>query len=181
MSGQYGLKKQAYGNDRQNRLKETSIGATIALYLFDLTALELNYNESETVTTEYNNVDIDSTFTLLNQKNRVFVYSYGVGLRQLLAPKKSRFRPSISLGYARQFLKNNTVATFRNQSTLQDFSSTSATSKSRDDSVFGTFALDFRLTQAFGLRGSVNTIFKAFELDRANDNIKYMFGFSWFL
>ena len=41
--------------------------------------------------------------------------------------------------------------------------------------------LELKLTRTISLRGSVKTIFKAFEFDRAQDNVRYTIGFSWFL
>ena len=181
VSGQYGLNKQVYGSQRQNDIEEKSLGASFAVYLFKLTALELNYNESETITNERNAVSIDDTYRLTSQRNRVFVYSYGIGLRQVLSSRKARIRPSLSMGYARQFVRDTTVATFENVNTKAQISSTEPTSKSRYDSVFGTFSLDFKLTNSLAIRGSVHTIFKAFEFNRAGDNIRYMAGFSWYL
>jgi hypothetical protein len=109
------------------------------------------------------------------------VYSYGIGIRQAFASRKARFKPSISLGYARQFIRDTTEASFRNNTTGSVFSVSDAVSKLRDDSVFGSFALEMRITRRISLRGSVRTTFKAFDFDRAQDNVRYMFGFSWYL
>ncbi len=181
ISGEYGLSKQVYGTDRNNDIESTTIGASWALYLFDYTAIELNYNQTETITDENNTLTIDSTYDLTRQVNTVQIYSYGIGIRQAFASRKSRFRPSMSLGYARQFTSDSTVAYFKNNDTGNTFSISDVEQKSRYDSVFGSFSLEIMLTRTFSLRGSVKTIFKAFEFDRAQDNMNYLFGFSWYL
>lgn len=181
INGEYGLSTQKYGASRNNEIEATTIGGSVALYLFNTTAIELNYSQTETVTSENDVLTIDSTYDLIGQENNVLVYSYGVGIRQAFADRKARFRPSISLGYARQFIRDTTSATFRNNTTSSTFIVNGATSKTRDDSVFGSFNLELRLTQTVSLRGSVKTIFKAFEFDRAQDNVRYLVGFSWYL
>jgi len=181
LNGEYGLSTQKYGADRSNNIEATTIGGSVALYLFNLTAIELNYSQTETVTTENNTLRINDTFDLISQENNVLVYSYGIGIRQAFASRKARFRPSMSIGYARQFIRDTTEATFRDNDTGQTFSISDDVSKLRDDSVFGSFNLELKLTQTISLRGSVKTIFKAFDFDKAKDNVQYTVGFSWFL
>ncbi len=181
LNGEYGFSTQKYGSDRSNEINSTTFGGAIALYLFDTTAIEVNYSQTETLTTENNTISIDSTFDLISQENNVLVYSYGVGIRQAFASRKARFRPSISLGYARQFIRDTTRASFRNNTTGAIFDVSESPTKLRDDSVFGSFNIELRLTQRLSLRGSVKTIFRAFEFDRAQDNLRYLIGFSWFL
>lgn len=181
INGEYGVSTQKYGADRTNEIKATTIGGAVAIYLFNLTAIEFNYSQTETVTSENNTLTIDSTYDLIGQQNNVLVYSYGVGIRQAFASRKARFRPSMSLGYARQFTRDTTQATFRNNTTGNTFIINDDVTKLRDDSVFGSFNLELRLTQTISLRGSVRTIFKAFDFDRARDNVQYTAGFSWYL
>ncbi len=181
LNGEYGLSTQKYGADRTNEIEATTIGGSVALYLFNLTAIELNYSQTETITSENNVLTIDSTYDLIGQENNVLVYSYGIGIRQAFASRKARFRPSISLGYARQFIRDTTQATFRNNVTGSTFIVNDDVTKLRDDSVFGSFNLELRLTRTISLRGSVKTIFRAFDFDRARDNVQYLIGFSWYL
>lgn len=181
INGEYGLSTQKYGVSRDNEIEATTIGGAVALYLFDSSAIELNYSQTETVTTETDVLSIDSTYDLIGQENKVLVYSYGIGIRQAFASRKARFKPSISIGYARQFIKDSTSATFRNNDTGSVFLINGGNSRTRDDSVFGSFNLELRLTQTVSLRGSVKTIFRAFDFDRAQDNVRYLVGFSWYL
>lgn len=181
INGEYGVSTQKYGATRDNEIEATTIGGAVALYLFNMTAIELNYSQTETVTTENNVLSIDSTYDLIGQQNNVLIYSYGIGIRQAFASRTARFRPSVSLGYARQFFRDTTQATFRNNTTGNTFIVNDDVTKTREDSLFGSFNLELRLTQTISLRASVRSIFEAFEFDRARDNIRYTFGFSWYL
>jgi hypothetical protein len=181
LSGDYGLSQQVYGAQRNNNIESTTVGASVALYLFDYTAIELNYNQTETITDDNTTLSIDSTYDLTKQVNTVQIYSYGIGIRQAFAGRNSRFRPSMSIGYARQFASDSTVAHFRNNDLGSTFTISDVEEKTRIDSVFGSFSLEIMLTQTFSIRGSVKTIFKAFEFNRAQDNMKYLVGFSWYL
>lgn len=181
VSGDFGYRKQVYGSQRQNDITDRSYGTSIAVYLFDYTAIEFNYNQNETINDEHSTYNIDSTYQVVGSYNRVMNYSYGVGIRQALAPRKALIRPSISLGYARQFTRDTTSLQILNSVTGNSFEISDDPTKLRSDSVFGTFSLELRLTARLALRGSVNTIFPAFQTDKARDNIKYMMGFSWYL
>lgn len=182
INGDYGLSKQVYGANRNNEIESKTIGGAVALYLYDKTAIELNYSQTETITEERTELPIDgTTFNAIGQTNKVLIYSYGIGIRQAFASRKARFKPSVSLGYARQFIRDTTDARFQNTVDGSIISVSDAVNKLRDDSVFGSFALEMRITRRISLRGSVRTTFKAFDFDRAQDNVRYMIGFSWYL
>lgn len=182
LNGEYGYDRQVYGASRQNDIVEKSYSGAVALYLFDFTAIELNYSESETVTEENNTISItDTTVDLIKSEQRVLVYSFGIGIRQALAPRGARLRPTLSLGYARQFIRDQTEYTFKNRSSGSTFTLREDPTKLRSDSVFATFGLELKLTKTFALRGSVKTVFPAFETDKARDNVKYLVGFTWYL
>tara|TARA_R110002072_G_scaffold64203_1_gene159045 strand:+ start:18858 stop:19478 length:621 start_codon:yes stop_codon:yes gene_type:complete len=181
LSGDFGYRKQVYGSQKQNDITDRSYGASIAVYLFDYTAVEFNYNQNETINDEHSTYSIDGTYDVVGSYNRVMNYSYGIGIRQAFASRKALIRPSISLGYARQFTRDTTSLTILNTTSGSSFEISDDPTKLRSDSVFGTFSLELRLTKRLALRGSVNTIFPAFQTDKARDNIKYMMGFSWYL
>jgi hypothetical protein len=181
IAGQYGFDRQVYGATNQNKITTETKGGSIALYLFDYTAIEVNFHESETITRQNSTIAIDSTYDVTGQKNTVLASNYGLGIRQAFAPRKARFRPSLSIGYARQFIRDTTEISFLNKSTSQPFSLSEPVSKRRIDSVFGTFSLQILLTQRFSLKASAHTIFPAFEFNRAQYNMKYLVGFSWYL
>jgi hypothetical protein len=181
LNGQYGYDRQVFGENRQNKMVGETFSGAIAWYLFETTAIEGNYNQTETTTNQQTDVAIDSTYSVTGQKNVVLLYSYGLGVRQLLAGRKARILPSLSFGYARQFQKDQTTYTFKNESSGDSFTLTDAATKVRYDSVFATFAINFKITKRFSLRVSANTIFEAFKFNRAQDNMKYLVGFTWYL
>ncbi|MCO4794104.1 MAG: hypothetical protein KC493_10345 [Bacteriovoracaceae bacterium] len=182
LSGRFSYDKTVYGASRENKITNRTWAGGLAIYLFNNTALELNYSTSEENTVENEvipltgyNVSVVGTQTTI--ENEV----YGVGLKQVLGNRKGRIVPSISLGYAKQFITSVSDATYRDDTTLAELTTTSDPTKTRVDSVFGTFTLKLNLTSRLSLTGSVNTLFKAFETDKARDNLKYSVGFSWIL
>ena len=180
-SGEFGYDKQVYGTERNNKITSRTYGGSMALYLFNYTAVELNYGQTETTTTETDTITLDNTYDILGQQNKVLLYNYGIGIRQAFASRKARVRPSFSIGYARQFVSDSTEITFKNKTSGATILLQDPEEKYRSDSVFGTLSLDLRLTKSLSLRGSVKTIFKAFEFDQARDNMKYLVGFTWYL
>ena len=179
LSVDYGFDRTKYGANRQNRIVAEHTRASIAFYLFSFTALELNYSQSETVTTEQKIISVDNTYDITGSKNEVFAYTQGIGLRQAFARKSARLRPSLSIGYARRSVRDKTDLDVLNNTTGARFKVSSPVSKKRYDSVFGTLSLNLRLSRGMSVRGSVNTIFQAFKFNQARDNIKYMVGLAW--
>ena len=181
-NGQYGLDRQRFGSGQQNEITSTTYSGSIALYLYNYTAIEINYGNTETITDVVNNAAKSSEdFDLLRQTDRVVVESYGIGIRQSFANRKARFVPTLSIGYAKRFARNSQSGTFRINADDSQFSYRSPTSKLRTDSVFATLGLNIKLTRMLSIRASAQTIFQAFQFNRAQDNMKYLFGFSWYL
>ena len=181
LSGSYGFDRTRYGEQKQNRIISEYIRSSIAFYFFNQTGLELNYAQSETKTTEKNRIIIDGTYDIINSYNKLMVHSYGMGIRQAFARKAARLRPSLSLGYARRFLRSSNTLMLENKMSGSSFEVQGPFSKRRDDSVFATLGFRLRLTRFFSLKGSIHSLFKAFEFHEAQDNVKYLFGFSWIL
>jgi len=182
LSGSFSYDKTVYGDERQNKITNRTWSGGLAVFLFNNTAIELNYSNSEEETIENEVIPLSGfNVSVVGTQQTVVNEVFGLGLRQVLGHRKARIVPSISLGYAKQFITSTSDATYRDDSTLAELTTTSDPSKSRIDSVFGTFTLKFSLTQRLSITGSVNTLFKAFETDQARDNLKYRVGFSWIL
>ena len=182
INGEFGYQKQVYGNTKQNDVTTRTYSGAVALYFFNYTALELNFSQEENITTEHNTISITGTgYSVIGMQNKVKNYNYGVGLRQAFAGKGAWLKPTLSLGYARQFITDQSSYTFQNDASGASFESVDDPYKSRSDSVFATFGLQLALTKTMAFRFSVNTIFPAFEFDRAQDNMKYLAGFTRYL
>lgn len=182
LGGEFGYDKQVYGSNRQNKLVSRTYSGSMAIYFLTYTALELNYAYGEEITTENDEIEIpDTYYSVTSMQNKVITNSYGIGLRQALSGRGSRIRPLISLGYANQRTKDSTDMTFEN-----DYLGTSTLVKGditekKVDSLFGSFMLQIYLTKGFYIKGSVKTIFPAFDFDKAKDDLRYLAGFSWLL
>ena len=156
----FGYSKQVYGTQRQNSTRDRSYAGSFALYLFDLTAIELNYSYSNEITIENPYVLLSGTdFALVSMQTTVRTEIFGVGLRQSFAGKKSRLKPIISLGYAKQFVRGLSTFTLKDLTNNIHTTYDNGGSYKRIDSVFATFSLQLRLVGAFFIKGSVKTVF----------------------
>lgn len=171
--------KQIYGNNRLNSQTSRTYSGGVSTYLFETTALDLNFSSSKDITTQNEVYDAGGGFDLVSQQNRVETKVYGIGIKQMLLPRKFRLMPLVSVGYARQFIAYETDLTLENRATDTKTSGSSGESKSRVDSMFGAFILQYRMTDRLSIKGSVKTIFPSADWNKARDNVKYAFGISW--
>lgn len=175
----FGYDRQIYGLQRQNSNVTRTYAGALSTYIFDYTAIDLNASRSEDVTTESERYNVTTGIDLVGQQNRVTSYVYGIGIKQMFAPRTARLIPGLSIGYARQFLDYQSDLTIEDTVTKVRATVSGGTTKQRIDSVFGTFSLQLRMTERLSLKGSVKTLIPAFKLDKARDNLKYSVGFSW--
>lgn len=178
----FGYDKQIYGAQRQGSIVSRNYSSGLSWYLFDLTALDFNYSNTSDITSQNDRyiVPNNSGYAVVAQQSRVQSDVYGVGLKQMLAGRGARVTPILSAGYAREFVTSSGDITFENTTTLIRTKYDLSETKQRYNSVFGAFILQIRLTERFSLKGSVKTLFPAFEFNKVRDNIKYLVGFSWF-
>lgn len=180
VGGNFGYDKQVYGTNRENSVTGRTYSGSLAFYLFQYTALELTYSENDRRTMETRNLAIEGTdFSLVSASNKVKSYYYGIGFRQQLGPKRAFLVPLISIGYAKQFIEGTSEFTYENDNNGMIISQKFEDPRQRIDSVFATFSLKLSLTRTISLNGTIKTVFKAFEIDRARDNMRYTAGLSW--
>lgn len=175
----FGYDRTIYGTTRQNSTVTRSYSGALSTYIFDYTAIDLNASRSQDTTSENERYAVATGIDLVAQQNRVQSTVYGIGIKQMFAPRTARLIPGISLGYAKQFLDYQSDVTVEDTSTKSRLTINNGTKKQRIDSVFGSFSLQLRMTERLSLKASVKTLFPAFEMSKARDNIKYAFGFSW--
>lgn len=170
-------------NPEPGSAKATTSGYTInwAWYMWEYTALELNYSETtqrllddrEVATTDSDG----DPFTIKEQDSTVVTQTSGVGIRQSFANRKARIIPSIAIGYAQYTTSGSTKYIF-------DFNNTeSEYEEQQDKEVFGSsyasFSLRFRFTELMGLTLAAKTVMPEFDTDQASNNVTYSAGFSW--
>jgi hypothetical protein len=175
----FGYDRQIYGANRQNSVVSRNYSVGLSSYIFDLTAIDLNVSNTQDITSQNDRYTVGTNLDVVAQQNRVKTNVYGMGIKQMLAGRGSRIVPVISVGYAREFVTSSgditTEDTSNNARKIYNLSET----KQVYNSVFGSFSLQIKLTERFSLKGSVRTLFPAFEYNKAKDNIKYLVGFSW--
>lgn len=176
----FGYDKSVFGENRQNKSTERSYGGSVAFYFLSMTAIEFNYEEAEKETViNYDTTDITSGFVIEDESSNLLTKTYGVGIRQALAGKNAFIQPMISVGWARQAFESSSTATLVDKDTSARGTYKSKVSTFEYDSVFGAFALKFKLTKTFSIKGSVKTAFKAFKWDQARDQLSYSAGLTW--
>lgn len=180
-SGNVGYNRQVYGVSRENKKIGKTYGTSIAMYLFGRTAIELNYSINESITNENTEISVNSNLDLINLNNTIETKIYGIGLRQAFAGKRARFRPSISFGYAKYIVDNDSVYSFRTKGTLQTFRVMEDKGVVKSDSSFLTLNIQYYLTARLRLNASAKTVVSKTDFDQARDNLRYTVGFSWFL
>lgn len=175
----FGYDRTVYGTGRQNNTVTRSYSGALSTYIFDYTAVDLSASRTQDITSENERYNVTTGIDLVGQQNRVRSSVYGIGIKQMFAPRTARLIPGISLGYAKQFVDYQSDVTVEDTASKNRTTINNGTKKQRIDSVFGTFSLQLRMTERLSLKASVKTLFPAFELDKARDNVKYAFGFSW--
>lgn len=176
----FGYDKQIYGASRENSVVSRNYSVGLSSYLFDLTAIDLNFSNTQDITSQNERQRITGyNIDRVSQQYRVSTNVFGVGIKQMLVGRGARLTPIISAGYARQFVTSDGDTTYEDVISRARLVITSDSSKQRYNSVFGSFTLQLKLTERFSLKGTVRTLFPAFEFNKAKDNLKYLVGFSW--
>lgn len=177
MTGEFIYTKTVYGENRQNSIRYRRYGLVLVQYIFYVTGIELNYTQLSEVTTENTTLDTGTSFLLSGLQNKSITINQGIGLRQALAPYGSLITPSISVGYAKQIKNSKTTYTISDGYQTRQIEIYHG--EIRNNAVFGTFSLKLQLTRLFGITGSVQTVFKAYEYNEAKNNITYTGGLGW--
>ena len=175
---EFGYDKQVFGSERENKSTSSSYSGSLAFYFLSMTAIEFNYSQTEDRTTSQYDIS-DGVIILDSQFDNIRSTTYGVGIRQALASRNSFLIPTISIGWARQKFVDSSETTYTSVSSGQSIVIRDEEEVREADSVFASFGLKIRLTKRLSLKGSVNTVFEAFEFNQAKDQLSYRAGLSW--
>lgn len=175
----FSYSKNKYGSNRQNYNMSRTYSGSIAFYLFNLTAIEFNYSESNDKAVVNHDTSKATNLAIETETSVLKTSTYGVGIRQALANKNSFLIPTLSFGWARQSFSDSASATIIDKSDNSRTIYETGESVITYDSVFASFGLKFRLTKTFYIKGGVKTAFRAFEWNQAKDQLNYSAGLSW--
>jgi hypothetical protein len=104
-----GYDKQIFGSERMSSITSLTYSGSLAFYFWKNVAFELNYSQTEDKTTQVYDKDLTQDVSILRLENRIFTKVYGAGFRVSLGSKRSRIVPMLSMGYAKQFIEDNTT------------------------------------------------------------------------
>lgn len=189
IGGNFSYDKNTYNTDSLdgdgNKLEDDehlsrTYSGFIAKYLFNLTAIEVNVSHSRYQVTDFMSSDLSGTdYKISKSFTDIETNTWGVGIRQAFASRKSAIVPQLSIGYARRISLTNSYYIFKNKLDDSEIRSENPSSKTSENSLFGTFTLKIRITKHLSLTGSATTFFPAFDFDKAENDVKYAGGFSW--
>ncbi len=182
LSGNFGYDKKIFGTDLQNYATTRTYSGQIAWYLLANTGLELNYSSSTDLVLQNENMVIAPTNDVLKEiTNQVATKVYGIGFRQMLLPRGSIITPLLSVGYGRQITEERFQYIVYSYLLDETLTINVRRPPQTINSVFATFSLQIPLTSFLALKGSVSTIFPAFEYNSAKNNLKYLVGLTCLL
>jgi len=179
MDVNFGYDKQIFGSSRQNSNVSRTYAGGISAYLFELTAIDLNYSEINDRTSYNDRFTATTGIDVISTRTNVSTSILGLGLKQMLLPKNNLILPMLSFGYARETVYSASEVTIENTSTKATSVVSYGSSKQKIHSMFGTFSLQFKIGANLSLKASVKTLIPALEFNKAKDNLKYLFGFTW--
>ena len=175
----FGYDEQLYGTSHENSIVTRTYSGGFSTYLFNLTAIELDASRTYEVNTQNDRFTVATGFDLTSDCNTVKTDVYSVGIKQMLAGRNAFIQPAISAGYAKEFVTYGRVVTVQDTTTQIYSVKDLGTTKQRTDSMYASFILQFKITERLSIKGSVKTLFPAFNYNEAKSNLKYLAGLSW--
>ena len=148
-----------------------------AWYLWEYTALELNYSETSDNVIDNRETQVDENLSILKVDSLSKTTVTGVGIRQSFASRKASIIPSLAVGYAKMVTRGTTTYTLQGPGGVADISVDQDTEEYASSYV--TFQIRFRLTQLMGLTLAAKSVMPDFDTSKAEDNLTYSAGFSW--
>lgn len=179
----YSYSKQIVGEEENNVSISESNGGTWAWFMWEYTALEFNYAVINDTITDTNEqvvaLDDVNSITIIETTSRIKTVVQGVGIRQALAPRKSKVVPMISIGYAKQISQGSTLYRFRVNDGEDEEEQENELDAQEIDSAFFGLSIRISFTQTFGINIGGKTVFPSSEPDKAKNNVRYMAGLTW--
>jgi hypothetical protein len=178
LAGTYYYSKQTYGTDNSSFSASRNYTGTLAWYMFEYTAIEGYYAVTEDTNFDDSDIVVDSTLSILSSKSKVLTTAYGFGIRQSLANRKARIVPAISVGIAKQKEDGEIVYKINDNGAITTTDPVSD-SVTESELSYVTISLKIKVTQTFGIKGSMTGTYPDFKISGEPDNIKYTAGISW--
>jgi hypothetical protein len=147
--------------------------------LFNLTAIDFTASRTYDVNTQNDRFTVATGIDLVSDQSSVKTDVYGIGIKQMFAGRNSFVVPILSIGYAKEIIESTRDVTLENTTSSVRTVTNLGVTKQNVNSMFGSFTLQFKMTDRLSLKASVKTLIPAFEYNKAKDNLKYLVGLSW--
>jgi hypothetical protein len=148
-----------------------------AWYIWEYTALELNYSKSKYTQTNTREQVIEPTVTITKTVSITETEVKGAGLRFSLAKRKSFLIPTIAVGYALLTTNGNNITNFEVSGTPGEYPD--ELDEQESSSSYISAGLKVNITKLVGLQLNAKSVMEDFKLAEADKNITYLAGFSW--
>ncbi len=176
LSAEFGYEKDVYGDNDQNKSVTRSYSGSFAWYLFTQTAIEINYSHDEDIDTQHFDTPVEyiENVDITGMQSRIETQSWGFGLRQVIWPRATSFRPMISFGYAKQKIISQNSYTFDvfGEKIIRD----GKEEQTIYNSAFLAFILQYQLSKYFAISGSARTSVPDMHFSQWERSMKYTAG-----
>lgn len=154
-------------------------GASVnwAWYIWEYTALELNYSETTTNVIDNREIAVDENITILEVDSISETVVSGAGLRQSFANRNAAIVPSFAIGFAKMVTSGTTTYKVNSSGTISDVSIEQDTQEY--NSGYVTLQLRFQITQLMGITLAAKSVVQDYDTSKLENNVTYSAGFSW--
>lgn|GEM_PF-6544163 len=173
--------RQQYGGANQEISSLDRIyTASLAVYLFSLTGIELSLSQERKEVISHTVTPISGTTFRINKMEQYQTnYIASAGIRQLLLPREFSFRPSLSAGYAQKTVRSYSNYYLEETLTLQNLFIAGEVKEIIIPSSFLSLLLQWKLTAGISLSGVVKSIVPGLEWDKWKNDLTYQVGLSF--
>lgn len=148
-----------------------------AWYIWEYTALELNYSETTTNVIDNREIAIDNNITILEVNSISETIVSGAGLRQSFAHRKAAIIPSLALGFAKMVTSGSTRYKVLSTGVITNLSVEQDTQEY--SSGYITLQFRFQFTEYMGVTLAAKSVMQDYDTSKLEDNLTYSAGFSW--
>ncbi|TDJ09069.1 MAG: hypothetical protein E2O68_00810 [Deltaproteobacteria bacterium] len=175
----YSFQREVYGSDYQSKVNQNTAIASLAFYFFSLTGLELSYswNKLDNLDKTLGRLENDSYLT--GNRRILNFQEFGIGVTQYFNSTKALLRPGLGLGFTRRLTKESGYYDVYNDLSGKTTRYDKDTVNTSSNLMYVWVSLKFRIIEGLYLSGSVRTLFAPEKYKEAQNNLKFLVGFSW--
>jgi len=179
----YSFQRQVYGDSYESKINDNTVLATVALYFFSLTAVELTYswNKWDNLNKTISEIQQGSDIWVTGNRTTVDIQNFGIGITQAFNSTKAFLRPMIGLGIVRRLTENTGYVDYYDNGKDESIRLDKVTENTNNDLLYASIILKLRIVEGLFLSTSLRTLFAPKKYTEAQNNLRFFVGFSWLL